>query len=57
MLTSMSSSAMTPSPSPMSFVLFPIDTNPATSLTNATTGVKRHADYGTGPDLAPGGAL
>ncbi len=55
MLTSMSKSAMTQSRT--SFVLFPIDTNPATSLTNATTGVKRHADYGTGPDLAPGGAL
>ncbi|MHB1007847.1 MAG: hypothetical protein ACYC1E_01150 [Propionibacteriaceae bacterium] len=51
----MSKSAMTQSRT--SFVLFPIDTNPATSLTNATTGVKRHADYGTGPDLAPGGAL
>lgn len=53
MLTSMSSSAMTQS---LTSVSFPIDMKPATSLTNATTGDKRHADYGTGEDLAPGGA-
>lgn len=54
MLTSMSSFAMTQSLT--SVVSFPIDMKPATSLTNATTGDKRHADYGTGEDLAPGGA-
>jgi hypothetical protein len=55
MLTKMSSLAMTQS-RPF-FALFAIDTNPATSRVNATTGFKRHAGYGTGPDLAPGGAL
>ena len=54
MLTKMSSLAMTQS-RPF-FALSVIDTNPASSV-NATTGFKRHAGYGTGPDLAPGGAL
>jgi hypothetical protein len=55
MLTLMSSPAMTQSRT--FFVLSAIDTNPATSPVNATTGFKRHAGYGTGSDLAPGGAL
>jgi len=50
MLTSMSTPAMT-----QSLPFFAIDTNP--SSVNATTGSKRHAGYGTGSDLAPGGAL
>ena len=54
MLTLMSSPAMTQSRT--FFVLSAIDTNPASSV-NATTGFKRHAGYGTGSDLAPGGAL
>jgi hypothetical protein len=60
MLTKMSALAMTQS-RPFSVfsdfsVLSDIDTNPATSRVNATPGFKRHAEYGTGPDLAPGGA-
>ena len=54
MLTLMSSLAMT-QPRPF-FVLSAIDTNTATSPASATTGFKRHAEYGTGSDLAPGGA-
>jgi len=54
MLTSMSTLAMTQS-LPF-FVLSAIDANPATSRVSATPGSKRHADYGTGTDLAPGGA-
>ncbi|HET7725594.1 MAG TPA: hypothetical protein VFK68_13225 [Propionibacteriaceae bacterium] len=50
-------SSFTMTQSRASFALLAIDTNPATSLNDATTGVKRHADYGTGADLAPGGAL
>ena len=63
MSTKMSSLAMTQSRPFSSFsvfadlsVLSDIDTNPATSPVNATPGFKRHAEYGTGPDLAPGGA-
>ena len=55
MLTLMSTLAMTQS-RPF-FVLSAIDANPATSRVSATPGSKRHADYGTGTDLAPGGAL
>lgn len=54
MLTLMSSLAMT-QPRPF-FVLSPIDANPVTSRGNATLSFKRHAEYGTGTDLAPGGA-
>ncbi len=55
MLTIMTSLSMTQS-RPF-FVLSAIDTNPATSCVSATTGFKRHANYGTAADLAPGGAL
>ena len=55
MLTSMSSLAMT-QPRPF-FVLPTTDANSATSRTSTPTGFKRHAGYGTGSDLAPGGAL
>ena len=54
MLTLMSSPAMTQS-RPFS-VLSPIVTNPGTSRGSATLSFKRHAEYGTGTDLAPGGA-
>jgi hypothetical protein len=54
MLTSMNAPAMTLSRP--SVVLSAIDNNAAVSFVDVTTGVKRHADYGTGPDLAPGGA-
>ncbi len=54
MLTSKSSAAMTQSRP--SLVRSMLEMNPTTSFTNTTTGVKRHAGYGTGPDLAPGGA-
>jgi len=55
MLTKMSS--LEPTQSRPFFVLATIDTNPATSRVSASTGFKRHAGYGTGSDLAPGGAL
>jgi hypothetical protein len=55
MLTLMCSTATTQS-RPV-FVLSAIDTNPAKPTNNATTSFKRHADYGTGTDLAPGAAL
>ena len=55
MLTIMTSLSMTQS-RPF-FVLSANDTNPTTSRVSATTGFKRHADYGTAADLAPGGAL
>jgi hypothetical protein len=56
MLTLMCSTATTQS-RPF-FVLSAIDINPAKPSNNATTSFKRHAaDYGTGTDLAPGGAL